>query len=204
MAPSGLTFKGGLDPCRANNVSPPHPPAPAGIDLFDRGLMGYYFNDYCQRAKFSIDQLLSLGRRNPGDQGESFSMAILAIKASCWRNAVSRLHGTISREMWRDLWHDLPAAEVPIAHVTNGDHIRSWVNGDLVQVYDNYLQPDWRDKATDPETWALLQDVPDHEIWQAHKKRKRQLIGFVRNRVVMGAQQRKSSPAQIRRLANVL
>ncbi|MBM3784458.1 MAG: glycosyltransferase family 1 protein [Acidobacteria bacterium] len=204
MASYGLSFEEALETCRSNNVFTTHTPVPAGIDLFDAGLMHHYFNEYCSRTGFSIEQLLSLGRRNPHDQGEPFSMAILAIKASCWRNGVSRLHGEVSRQMWSDLWPSLPAAEVPITYVTNGVHIRSWLNGDLVQVYDNYLQPDWRDKATDPDTWKHVDDVPDHELWEAHKKRKRQLISFVRGRVLQGAQQRKASSLEIRRLNEAL
>ncbi|MFN0105184.1 MAG: alpha-glucan family phosphorylase [Bryobacteraceae bacterium] len=204
MANHGLSFDEAIETCRSNNVFTTHTPVPAGIDLFDTGLMYYYFREYCERTGFSIDQLLSLGRRNPGDQGESFSMAILAIKTSCWRNAVSALHGVVSREMWQELWPNVPPREVPITHVTNGVHLRSWVNGDLVQLYDNYLQPDWRDKATDAETWKLVDDIPDREIWEAHKKRKRQLIGFVRGRLLQGAQQRKSSSPEVRRLSEAL
>ena len=200
----GLNFDEAVETCRANNVFTTHTPVPAGIDHFDTGLMEYYFREYCENTGFFMDQLLSLGRRNPSDQGEAFSMAILAIKTSCWRNAVSRLHGAVSRDMWQDLWPNVPAWEVPITHVTNGVHLRSWVNGDLVQLYDSYLQPDWREKATDPETWKLVDDIPDREIWESHKKRKRQLIGFVRNRLVQAAQQRKTSPSEARRLSEAL
>jgi starch phosphorylase len=204
MASHGLSFNEAVETCRSNNVFTTHTPVPAGIDLFDAGLMHHYFHDYCLRTGFSIGQLLSLGRRNPSDAGEAFSMAILAIKTSCWRNGVSRLHGEVSREMWADLWPNLPSNEVPITYVTNGVHLRSWLHGDLVQVYDSYLQPDWREKATDPDTWKHLDDVPDHELWEAHKKRKRQLIGFVRNRVLQGAQHRKASSAEMRRLSEAL
>ncbi|HEU0123471.1 MAG TPA: alpha-glucan family phosphorylase [Bryobacteraceae bacterium] len=204
MSTHGLSFDEAVETCRANNVFTTHTPVPAGIDIFDPGLMHYYFREYCDHSGFSFDQFISLGRRNPGDQGESFSMAILAIKTSCWRNAVSALHGVVSREMWQDLWPNVPSWEVPITHVTNGVHLHSWVNGDLVQLYDNYLQPDWRDKATDPDTWKLIDDIPDSEIWEAHKRRKRQLISFVRGRLLKGAQQRKSSAAEVRRLSEAL
>jgi len=199
MANYGLTFDEAIETCRANNVFTTHTPVPAGIDLFDPGLMHHYFTGYCQKTGFSIDQLMSLGRRNPHDHGEPFSMAILAIRTSCWRNGVSALHGVVSREMWQDLWPNVPAWEIPITHVTNGVHVGSWVNGDLVALYDNYLQPDWKDKATDPDTWKLIDDIPDAEIWEAHKKRKRQLISFVRNRLL-----RKAASPEIRRLSEAL
>lgn len=204
MANFQMSFEEAIETCRANNVFTTHTPVPAGIDLFDTGLMYHYFSGYCDHAGFSMEQLLALGRRNPHDQGESFSMAILAIKTSCWRNAVSALHGVVSRDMWQDLWPDVPSWEVPITHVTNGVHLDSWVNGDLVQLYDNFLQPDWRDKATDPDTWKLIDDIPDAEIWEAHRRRKRQSIGFVRNRLLSGAQQRKVSAVEMRRLSEAL
>lgn len=204
MSSFQMNFDEAIETCRTNNVFTTHTPVPAGIDLFDTGLMHYYFREYCESAGFSIDELLSLGRRNPGDHGESFSMAILAIKTSCWRNGVSALHGEVSREMWQDLWPNVPSWEIPITHVTNGVHLGSWLHGDLVQLYDSYLQPDWREKSTDPKTWDLVDDIPEAEIWEAHKRRKRQLIGFVRGRLQLGAQQRKSSPAEARRLSEAL
>jgi glycogen phosphorylase len=204
MERDGLNFEEAVEACRANNVFTTHTPVPAGIDLFDSGLMHYYFAGYCLQSGFTFDQLLALGRRNPSDSGESFSMAILAIKTACWRNAVSKLHGGVSREMWQDLWPDLPSPEVPITHVTNGVHLHTWLNGDLAQLYDNYLRPDWRDRATDPETWSLIDDIPANEIWEVHKKRKRQLVNFARNRSVASAAQRKASATELRKLAEIL
>lgn len=204
MAENGLAFDEAVEAVRANNVFTTHTPVPAGIDLFDSGLMHYYFADYCAEAGIPYDIFCGLGRRNPADGGEAFSMAILAIKTSCWRNGVSALHGVVSREMWQDLWPQLPPAEVPITSVTNGVHVSTWLNGDLASVYDNFLQPDWREHSENKATWDLIDDIPDQEIWEAHKKRKRQLIAFVRNRATAAAVARKSSPSEVRRLSDIL
>ncbi len=204
MAEKGLAFDEAVEAVRANNVFTTHTPVPAGIDLFDSGLVHYYFSEYCDRAGIPYDAFSGLGRRNPYDGGESFSMAILAIKTSCWRNGVSALHGVVSREMWQDLWPQLPPAEVPITSVTNGVHVSTWLNGDLASVYDNFLQPDWREHSENKATWDLIDDIPDQEIWEAHKKRKRQLIAFVRARASAAAVARKSSPSEIRRLSDIL
>jgi starch phosphorylase len=204
MQEKGLSLEEAVETTRNNNVFTTHTPVPAGIDLFDIGLVYNYFSEYCQTNKISFDDFVALGRRNPGDPGEPFSMAILAIKCSCWRNAVSALHGLVSQEMWQDLWPQLPYWEVPITSVTNGVHTGSWINGDLADLYDQYLQPDWREHSELPATWEMLNDIPDHELWEAHRRRKRQLITFVRNRMTAAANERKASAGELRRLAEVL
>ncbi|MGC8793361.1 MAG: alpha-glucan family phosphorylase, partial [Bryobacteraceae bacterium] len=110
----GLSFEEALEATRANNVFTTHTSVPAGIDIFDPGVMHEYFQSYCREVGISFDQLMALGRRNPADPHEPFTMAILAIKTSAWRNAVSRLHRQVSQEMWQDLWPQLPVWEVPI------------------------------------------------------------------------------------------
>src|SRR5207247_5114658 len=94
-----LTFDEALEASRVNNVFTTHTPVPAGIDLFDAGMMHYYFQEYCQNAHIDFDRFLALGRRDPNDRDEKFSMAILALKTSSYRNAVSRLHRQVSQEM---------------------------------------------------------------------------------------------------------
>jgi starch phosphorylase len=204
MAEQGLSFQEAFDASRHNNVFTTHTPVPAGIDLFDAGLMWEYFHQYCADSGISFDQLLSLGRRNPFDSQERFSMAILAIKCSGLRNAVSKLHRTVSKEMWSDLWPQLPTAEVPISSVTNGVHLTSWLNGDLALLYDQYLQPDWRDRYTDPKIWESVREIPDQELWEVHRRRKRRLIQFVRERVSAFAAERRASASEMRKLQDVL
>ena len=205
MREQTMTFEEALEATRNNNVFTTHTSVPAGIDLFEPELVSEFFYEYCKNNNISFENFLALGRwRNDGNSRESFSMAILAIKASCWRNAVSALHGVVSRDMWQPLWPQLPPAEVPITHVTNGVHLNSWLNGDFAGLYDQYLHPDWRDRMDDPQTWTMIEDIPDHELWEAHKRRKRQLIAFVRARLISAAMQRKTSPNEIKRLGEVL
>ncbi len=204
MREQGLSFDEALDASRTNNVFTTHTSVPAGIDLFDAGLMYEYFGDYCRDAGIAFDQLLSIGRGNPFDQQERFSMAILAIKTSSFRNAVSRLHREVSQEMWGDLWPKLPVWEVPITSITNGVHLPTWLNGDLAAIYDQYLAPEWREQHHDPKIWDLINDIPDAELWEAHKRRKRRLIAFVRERAVAAALNRKAPPSEVRRLHDVL
>jgi glycogen phosphorylase len=199
-----LNFEEGLEASRANNVFTTHTSVPAGIDLFDPGLMYDYFHQYCEESGIHFDQLLSLGRSNPGDVHQRFSMAVCAIKTSSYRNAVSRLHRHVSQDMWQGLWPKLPVWEVPITSITNGVHVLTWLSGDLAQIYDQYLQPDWREQQTDPKVWELISEIPDQELWEAHKRRKRQLVTFVRERAVNAALHRKAPTSEIRRLQDVL
>jgi starch phosphorylase len=106
--------------------------------------------------------------------------------------------------MFEDLWPQLPVWEIPIASITNGVHLLSWLNGDLATLYDQYLQPDWRERLTDAKTWEQVQDIPDQEIWEAHRRRKRRLVNFVRERQYEHARQRKASNVELRRASEVL
>ena len=199
-----LNFDEAFEACRSNNVFTTHTSVPAGIDLFDPGLLYEYFGEYCRTAAIPFEKLLSLGRFHPDNHQEPFSMAIMAIKTSAFRNAVSGIHRQVSQEMWQELWPRLPVWEVPITSVTNGVHLPTWLNGDLAQLYDQYLQPDWRERYPDPKIWDLVEDIPNQELWEAHRRRKRYLVTFVRERVLAAALARKASAAEQRRLADVL
>jgi starch phosphorylase len=204
MTEHHLSFEESLAATRASNIFTTHTPVPAGIDLFDPGLIYYYFNAYCSDLGIQFDQLMALGRRNPSNREERFSMAILALKTSAHRNAVSKLHRQVSQEMWHDLWPQLPIWEVPISSVTNGVHLTSWLNGDLAAMYDQYLQPDWRERFNDPAVWEQVKDIPDEELLEVHRRRKRRLVNFVRERQRSSALRRQASAAEMRHTEEVL
>lgn len=200
----GLTFSEALEATRVNNVFTTHTPVPAGIDLFDPGLVYHYFNQYCRDAKIDFNQFMALGRKNPQDGAEPLSMAILALNSSAYRNAVSKLHMIVSQEMWHGLWPNLPVNETPITSVTNGVHMPSWLNGDVADLYDRYLEPDWRERWNDLEMWKQIKDIPDEELLDMHRRRKRRLIGFIRDRQTASAVRRKAASTELRYSAEVL
>ena len=204
MQENGLSFDQALEATRVGNVFTTHTSVPAGIDLFDASLLYEHFNSYCQQAGFSFETLLSLGRTDMQDHSERFSMAVLALKTSAFRNAVSVLHRTVSQEMFQALWPKLPLEEVPITSVTNGVHQPTWINGDLASIYDQYLQPDWRERLDDVKMWEAVSEIPAQELWELHRKRKRRMVAYVRERSVNSAIQRKASAAEVRRLQEVL
>ena len=199
-----LSFEEALEATRVNNVFTTHTPVPAGIDLFDPGLVYHYFNQFCRDAGIDFDHFMALGRRNASDTSEPLSMAILALNASAYRNAVSRLHREVSQEMWHSLWPTLPVWETPITSITNGVHMPSWLNGDLADLYDQYLEPDWRSRWDDLEMWKQIRDIPNEELLEVHRRRKRRLIAFIRDRQTASAFRRKAAATELRYSAEVL
>jgi starch phosphorylase len=199
-----LSFDEALAAGRTSNVFTTHTPVPAGIDLFEPGLMYHYFSGYCAEVGIDFQQLMALGRRNANDRDERFSMAVLALNTSVYRNAVSRLHRQVSQEMFHELWPQLPVWEVPITSITNGVHVPSWLNGDLALLYDQYLEPDWRQRFNDSGIWDHVNDIPDEELLEVHRRRKRRLVSFVRARQHSAALRRQASAAEVRRSSEVL
>jgi starch phosphorylase len=204
MAEQGLSFEEALEASRVNNVFTTHTPVPAGIDLFDGGLMYEYLGEYCRRAGIAFEQLLGLGRHNPHDDQERFSMAVCALRTSAACNAVSKLHREVSQKMWESLWPELPDWEVPITSVTNGVHLPTWINGDLAMLYDQYLEPDWREGHASTRTWQQIDEIPAAELWEAHRRRKRRLVAFVREHAMACATERHAPASEIRALAEAL
>jgi starch phosphorylase len=204
MVDQQMTFEEAWDASRTNNVFTTHTSVPAGIDLFNSGIMYEYFQDYCRDSGIGFDQLLSLGRSNPGDGQESFSMAIAAFKTSAYRNAVSRLHRRVSQQMWQSLWPKLPVWEVPITSVTNGVHLPTWINGDLAGIYDQALEPDWREGNQEASVWNQIEEIPEAELWEAHRRRRRRLIAFVRERAAQTAAERNAPATEIKRMQELL
>jgi starch phosphorylase len=204
MRDQKLRFDEALEAARISNVFTTHTPVPAGIDIFDPGLMYHYFSEYCTEVGIDFQQLMALGRRDIWNRDERFSMAVLALNTASYRNAVSRLHREVSEEMFHDLWPQLPVWEVPIGSVTNGVHLPSWLNGDLAQLYDQYLEPDWRDRFNDATVWRAVREIPDEELLEVHRRRKRRLIAFVRTRQHAAAVRRQASSVEVRRASEVL
>jgi glycogen phosphorylase len=204
MRDKKLNFEEALEVARASNVFTTHTPVPAGIDLFDPGMMYHYFSEYCTEVGVDFQQLMALGRRNCFNRDERFSMAVLALNTSSYRNAVSRLHREVSQEMFHDLWPELPLWEVPITSITNGVHLPSWLNGNLSLLYDQYLDPDWHERFNDPAIWKQIDDIPDEELLDVHRRRKRRLVSFVRSRQHSSAVRRQASSLEVQRSGEVL
>lgn len=179
----GLGWEEAIEATASGNIFTTHTPVPAGIDHFKPDLLRHYFTQYAREMGVDVERVLALGRSNPGDANEDFSMAVLALNLSRYANGVSRLHGEVARTMWGHLWPDVPAAEIPIGHVTNGVHVRSWVSRDMAQLYDRYLGSRWARDNQDPGPWERVFSIPDEELWRTHERRRERLVAFARRRL---------------------
>lgn len=179
----GLGWEEAIEATASGNIFTTHTPVPAGIDHFKPDLLRHYFTQYAHDMGVDVERVLALGRSNPGDANEEFSMAVLALNLSRYANGVSRLHGEVARDMWAHLWPDVPVAEIPIGHVTNGVHVRSWVSRDMAQLYDRYLGSRWARDNQDPGPWERVFSIPDEELWRTHERRRERLVAFARRRL---------------------
>ncbi len=180
---SGLDFETARARAREELVFTTHTPVEAGHDWFSPEQLDRYFGGYPQTLGISRDEFLGLGRQNPQGTEDWYCMTILALRSAGNSNGVSELHGEVSRGMWHSLWPERPVSEVPITHITNGIHLSSFVSGEIGEVYDRHLGPEWREEPADPARWRRLEDVPLAELWGAHEARRAKLVAFARARV---------------------
>ena len=182
----GLTFDQAREAAAAAHVFTTHTPVPAGIDRFPVGLMVHHFAEYCGGLGLDIEGFLALGREDVANRHEAFSMAVLAIRCSRWANGVSRLHGEVSRKMWKAIWPATPEGDVPIGHVTNGIHTDTWVSSHNTTLYDKHHAAAWRSRPHDPAAWAGVKNIPDGDLWKARRAGRAELLEFVKARAAEG------------------
>jgi len=201
---NGLGFYEALEVIKASSVFTTHTPVQAGIDLFHPDLIAQYFGDYCQAVGIDLSELLALGRTNPDDMGEHFSMAILAINLTCRTNAVSKLHRQVAQKMWQSLWPDILPQEIPIIAITNGIHHKSWVSQEMAELFDRYLGPDWYLEPADTNVWKKVEKIPDVELWRTHERRRERLVAFARRQLIQSYQNLGKPQPMIDRVKSVL
>ena len=160
-----------------------HTPVPAGHDRFDNALMEEHLGPMRDALGLSHDQLMGLGRVDPANHAEPFCMTVLGLKMSRRANAVSALHGHVSRRMWNGLWPGRVEEEVPIGHITNGVHVPSWLSWQMLQLYDRIFPANWFRRMGEPDVWQKIYDCDPGELWETHYALKNLLLQFVRRRV---------------------
>jgi starch phosphorylase len=177
---------------------------PAGHDRFDGGLIEEHLGPLRDQLKISYEQLMGLGRVEPHNEGESFCMTVLGLKLSRRANAVSALHGHVSRRMWAHLWPWRVEEEIPIGHITNGVHIPTWLAHPMAQLYDKILGPEWQQRMDEFNTWQNIYNVDRGELWETHNTLKSRLLEFVRRRVSRQSRRRNEDPAIIEAARTIL
>jgi starch phosphorylase len=199
-----LDFASAREAVAAGTCFTTHTPVPAGNDVFPAQLIEHYFSNYLPQLKIDRNEFLGLGRQNPRDPNELFCMTVLAIRLANTSNGVSKLHGAVSRKMWRSIWPELPEVEIPIFSITNGVHTRSWLAAEMAQLYDRYLGVQWEERPADHTVWRRVDHIPDAELWRTHERRRERLVAFARTRLKAQLKRRGSPPAEIARADEVL
>lgn len=178
-----IDFETAREIVSAGCVFTTHTPVEAGNDMFPPWMVENYLAPYYQRMKIDKDEFLALGRQHPEDKSEPFCMTVLAIKLANHANGVSKLHGRVSRRMWRKIWPELPENDVPIRSITNGIHIKSVLCSEMSQLFDRYLGPQWGERPADHSIWQRVEVIPDSELWRTHERRRERLVAFCRHRL---------------------
>src|ERR1700747_2647177 len=202
VAEKKLDFYSALQVVAAANVFTTHTPVPAGNDSFPREMMRKYFGNFAKELNIPFDELFSYGhtRLNPDDP---FSMTILALRLSRHANGVSKLHGEVTRSLWKDVWAGVPIHEVPITNITNGVHTKTWMAPEFAALYRKHLGA-WEEHLTEPEFWRGVIDIPDAQLWETHQKLKLRVIEFIRVRERARRERMGESPESIRKVNRIL
>jgi len=201
MKEEGISFDQAAPRVAREVVFTTHTPVPAGHDRFDGELIEEHLGPLREQLGISGDTLMGLGR----EQGSSqFCLTVLGLKLSRRANAVSALHGEVSRAMWTGLYPGKPEDDVPIGHITNGVHVPSWLAPQMFRLYDRHLGKGWHEHSSEASIWEGIEDVDDGELWETHLNLKSRLLQFVRRRLVEQAEHRGEPQAVLQHLERIL
>ena len=204
MEDEGLTFEQAAPLVYREVVFTTHTPVPAGHDRFNIGLVEEHLGPLRDQLGLSLDHLMQMGRENPADAYEDFCLTVLGLKVSRRANAVSSLHGRVTRAMWKGLFPGDSEDTVPIGHITNGVHVPSWLAPQMFRLYDRHLGTGWHEHSSEPRIWEGIENVDDGELWETHLSLKQRLLEFVRVRATEQAE-RGGEPLEIQqRLGRIL
>jgi glycogen phosphorylase len=204
MREDGLSFDEALRETAAMGVFTTHTPVPAGHDRFDAGLVEEHVGPLGDELGLQHHSLVGLGRVDPQNPHESFCMTVLAFRLSRHANAVSSLHGIVSRRMWASLWPWRSEEEIPIGHITNGVHVPTWLAAQMRVLYDRVLPINWYLRTGEPQVWAGFEQVTPGELWETHQSLKNRLIVYSRTRLVTQGERRGLDDPILQRLSQSL
>jgi starch phosphorylase len=204
MEDEGIAFEAAVPRVSREVVFTTHTPVPAGHDRFDAALVEEHIGPLRESLGLSQESLMGLGREDPTNSGETFCMTVLALRLSRRANAVSALHGEVSRAMWTGLFRGKQEDDVPIGHITNGVHVPSWLAPQMFRLYDRHLGTGWHLRSSEAKIWEGIENVDDGELWETHLNLKSRMLEFVRRRAVEQAERRGESRDVLQRLGRVL
>ncbi len=204
MVEEGLDFDTAASQIPREVIFTTHTPVPAGHDRFGADLMEEHLGPLREQLGISHENFMGFGREYPTDYGERFCMTVLGLKLARRVNAVSSLHGEVSRAMWKCLYPGRPEDAVPIGHITNGVHVPSWLAPQMCRLYDRHLGVGWQNHSAAAKTWEKIEKVDDGELWETHLALKAQLLDFARRRAREQAERRSEAPESLKKLDKLL
>lgn len=176
----GLSFNQAMELVRASGLYTCHTPVPAGHDYFDEALFGKYMGAYPAKLGISWDEFIGMGRTNPNDKSEKFSMSTFAINTCQGVNGVSKLHGWVSQKMFAPIWKGYFPEENAVGYVTNGVHFPTWTATEWREVYDKYFDASFLGDQSNEKIWHGIYDVADEEIWSTRMTLKKKLTDYIK------------------------
>ena len=179
---AGKTYAEAANEVKRSSIFTTHTPVPAGNDEFPIWLIDKYFSAYWPQLGLDRDAFMNIAFVRQEWGGEAFSMPVLALKLSDYRNAVSKIHGDVSRHMWQELWPDTPVDKIPITYITNGVHTGTWLARRYALLFNRYLGSDWKERIDDKEMWQRIDEIPDEDIWRIRQHLKRKLVAYMVSR----------------------
>lgn len=174
----GLPFHVALEVVRASTVFTTHTPVPAGHDAFALPMFEYYFSRFFVDYPHAKTALTELGW---DVHKQLFNMTHLAMNTAALRNGVSKLHGHVSRDMFRAFHGNIDVSEVPIGHITNGVHLHTWLAPELKELYSRFLPETWTSRQTNQDVWKAIDQIPEESLWSVHLGLKKRLFKHVRS-----------------------
>jgi glycogen phosphorylase len=203
MEEEGISFEKAVPRVAREVVFTTHTPVPAGHDRFDADMVEEHLGPLREALGLSRQNFMALGRENP-ESDERFCMTVLVLRLARRANAVSSLHGEVSRAMWTGIFPGKLEDAVPIGHITNGVHVRSWLAPQMFRLYDRHLGTGWHLRSSEAKIWEGIDNVDDGELWETHFNLKSRMIEFVRRRAVMQAARRGEPRDVLQQLERVL
>jgi starch phosphorylase len=177
----GDTFDSALEEVRRTTIFTTHTPVPAGHDAFPFSLVETHLANAWGTLGSYRDAFMALGHYDNGS-GPLFNMTALALRTAGATNAVSQLHGEVTREMWGPIWPGVPEKERPVRAITNGIHVPTWLSAEMYRLFDDHLGAGWRERHDDVRIWNAILEIPDEELWAARQALRTYLFAFIRER----------------------
>ena len=198
---SGERLATGIATARERTVFTTHTPVPAGNDTYTAKHVDAAIGTMISELGLEINDVIALGRTHPKRKREPFGVTQAALRMSRAANGVSRRHGEVAREMWQELWPELPVDEVPVGFVTNGVHVPTWIGTPMRELFDVHLGEGWMARAAEPETWTGVDQIPHEALWDARERQRAQLVGHLGPRSTAERLQRADRPEYVEKAA---